>query len=303
MKLPSDPDELYIHVIEPLFEPLNKTPVDWKQVRARLPTGAVTTEHVDRLVVDGAAIHHGSLVINNGLELAGSAMLLVLGDLTITGGALSAPGAYSLILANSITVDRLHTSGDVIAFSTIKADLWWGSYNDHSTYTPQLTAQTYIVSDGRSDIIDQLSAKTKLADFELGDAQEIPKLDPGDDRSLRAFLGLTEVKVTLGTASPDEREALRSELAAALEIEDRIAKVKAIRVVYNQIKKRRLADLGDLLVDVIKLKVAPGSDWSLQDELELLAHLKRVDLLESLASMNLRGYENWIPGLVERARR
>ncbi len=44
-------------------------------------------------------------------------------------------------------------------------------------------------------------------------------------------------------------------------------------------------------------------DWSIQDELNLLAALGRADLLAALPQELNKDYEGWMPGLLEQARK
>ncbi len=305
MKLPSDADALYTKVIEPMFGPLNGERVPWKTLRAKLPAAQARSNETTRLVSSETTTYRGSLTISGGLELEDGVTFLVLGDLTIEGGAWLAVRDYSLLLVGGkLAVDKLYTRGDVIAFGGIRANLWWGARNDHSTYTPSLSATTYIASEDRGDVIDKLTAKTKLVGFDI-DAKlkkPFPKLDPKDEASIRALVGPAQVVRPAGRASASELSELRGRIGAALEVKDRTAHVKALRAVYAIIKKRKLAALGEALVAVIDAKSFEKSDWSLQDELELLAYLGRADLLEALPKKKLRGYESWIPRLLDEAR-
>ena len=70
MALPTNGDELYETVIEPLMTPLNAGRVDSRALRARLPAANAKKRTAGRLAVDDAVIHTGSLAIGKGVELA-----------------------------------------------------------------------------------------------------------------------------------------------------------------------------------------------------------------------------------------
>jgi hypothetical protein len=54
---------------------------------------------------------------------------------------------------------------------------------------------------------------------------------------------------------------------------------------------------------MIGAKCEAKNNWSLQDELQLLAKLGRDDLLQVLPADHLDGYEGWMPNLLKVARK
>lgn len=204
-----------------------------------------------------------------------------------------------VLVGGKLDVDKAHTSGEALVFGGIVADLWWGIGNDHSTYSPALTATTYVAAEDRGDIIGALKAKTKIVGFDV--RAKIAKKFPGDARTVIGGAKARPAKA--GTANAGEIEALRAELAAMWAIQDRIAKVEVMRAIYARVAKRKLADAGVLLVEMIETKRATKGDWSLQDELQLLAKLGRDDLLQALPPEHLEGYEGWMPNLLRVARK
>jgi hypothetical protein len=306
-KLPSDVDGLYL-LVEPLFVALNEKGVDYPALRAKFPPATRTSTRVRSPRVEDALVIRGSAVADKGIALDEGAALFVLGDLHVTGGLYSPPFGYSLLfVGGTLHVDRLHTSGDVLAFGGIHANLFWGSANDHSTYAPFLDAETYLATDDRGDVVCKLSATTKIVGFDVNAKlrKRFPELDAEDGDSIRAFVGLAAPKPRKAARSTAaENEAIRTEILAAWAIGERKSKVAALRAVYAKIKKRKLSDCGELLVEMIATKrvVAPDN-WSIQDELELLAALGRADLLAALPEKYGEGYEGWIPGLLEKARK
>lgn len=304
-KLPADPDALY-QLIEPMFGPLNAKRVDFAALRATLPPAAKTTKKLRATVIEDALVIPGSATIDS-VSLEDGAALVVLGDLRIEGGLYSPPFAYSLVVVGgSLEVDRVHTSGDVIAFGGIHAKLWWASHNDHSAYAPTLDADVYVASHDRTDVVGALTAREKLRGFDLDAklAARFTGLDPDSADSIRTFVGIAKPKPRkAGAMKEGALDAIRAELDAAWAMTERIPKVKAIRTVYATIKKKRLAACGELLVAMIaRKKEGRRDDWSIQDELELLATLRRADLLEALPKEHIEGYEGWMPGLLATAR-
>jgi hypothetical protein len=177
--------------------------------------------------------------------------------------------------------------------------LWWGIGNDHSTYAPTLTATTYIAAEDRGDILGTLKAKTKIVGFDV--SAQIAKKLPGDARAIIG--GAKPAVVKLVAAKEGELDTLRAELAAMWAMPERIPKVKVMREIYARIAKRKLAAAGPLLVEMITTKRVAKDDWSLQDELQLLAKLGRDDLLVSIPTEHLDGYEGWMPNLLAVARK
>lgn len=304
-KLPGDVDGLYA-LIEPMFGALNEPAPDYVSLRRRLPAATKTTKRLLATAIEDALVVRGSAVIDGGVELADGAALFVLGDLTVNGALYSLPHCYSfVVVGGAFTAERVHTCGDVIAFQGIRTKLWWARDNDYSAYAPMLDTDLYLATDGRHDIIGELRATTRSGEEHLV-RERHPELDPENVDSVRAFLGMAppkrpETKPVTTTAL----EAIRAELGAAWALPERIAKVKAVRAVYAKIKKRRLAGCGELLVEAIADKKGPrrAEDWSIQDELHLLADLGRLDLLKGIPQPLLEGYEGWMPGLFERARK
>jgi transposase-like protein len=79
------------------------------------------------------------------------------------------------------------------------------------------------------------------------------------------------------------------------------ADIKLMREAYATIGKQRIVAMVPVVVDAIRTKRA---GFSIQDELELLATLRAKDALQELASSKLpvmKGYENWMPGLLRTA--
>jgi hypothetical protein len=306
VKLPSDPDELWV-ALEPLFGKLSNGKPAFATLRATLPKAGATVKRAKALIVDGAQIVRGSLSVTDGVTLATNAMLVVLGDLTIRGGLWSDPHAFSaVIVGGTLDVDRAYTSGEALAFAGITAKLWWGIGNDHSTYTPALKTDLYIASDDRGDIVPSLKATKKIVAFDVRAklAKQFPKLDPDDETAMRELIGGARSKPFAGaTTKPGELDTLRAELATMWAMPERIPKVKVMRAIYANIAKRRLVEAGPLLLEMIARKHAARDDWSLQDELELLVKLRRADLLEAIPKQQLSGYESWMPGLLELARK
>jgi len=309
--LPEDPDELWV-AIEPMLATLStaKKP-DFATLRRTLPAAGRTAQEARALVVEDAQIVTGSLIVEDGLALRENAMLVVLGDLTVRGGLWSPPHQFSLVLVGgTLDLDRAHTSGEALVFGGITAQLWWGVGNDHSTYAPALISDIYIASEDRGDIVSKVTAKTTIVGFDVSAkiAKAFPKLDAADPEALRALIGgAAPAKPRTARAKTSELEALRAELAAAwalVEHDDgaRIAKVKVLRKIYATIAKRRLAEAGPLLVEMMAHKRAATS-WSLQDELELLARLGRADLIEALSEAELGGYANWRAHYLAQARK
>ena len=305
-KLPSDPDALYL-LVEPLFEPLNEPSPDFAALRTRLPAAKPTSKRLaKRTTIEEALVVEGSLVVEQGLELAEGAALVVLGDLKLAGGLFSPPEAYSLIVVGgTLELDRAHTEGDVLAFGGLRADVLWASDNDHSTYAPFLEANVYVARGGRGDVLRERRVREALVDEDVDAALQarFPGLDPRSPESIRAFVGL-EPKKKRPRPKPKagEIEALRAELEAAWALPTRREKVAALREVYKKIAKRRLAEGGELLVERLRAKREANDEWSIQDELDLLAALGRPDLLEALTTDELKGYEGWMEALLAKAR-
>ena len=287
--------------IEPMLGTLsNSKNPDFEALRATLPAAKKSTRKGKALTVEDVVIVEGSLSVQSGVTLTENAMLVVLGDLSIRGGLWSDAHTFTMVLVGGkLDVDKAYTSGEALVFGGIVADLWWGIGNDHSTYSPALTAQTYVAAEDRGDIVGALKAKTKIVGFDV--SAKIAKKFPGDPRTLIGGAKARQAKT--GTAKVGEIEALRAELAAMWAMQDRISKVKAMRAIYARIAKQKLADAGVLLVEMIETKRGARGDWSLQDELQLLAKLGRDDLLQVLPADHLDGYEGWMPNLLMIARK
>ncbi len=304
--LPSDPDALYV-LIEPLFGPLNEPGADFAALRARLPAAKSTTKRfAKRTTLEGALVVTGAAVFDRGVELAEGAALVVLGDLTITGGLLAPPQGYSLVVVGGmLVVDRAHTAGDVIAFGGVRAEAWWGSGNDCSTYAPWLEAKTYVASEDRGDVFGERRVGETFEGAQ-GLAAVRERLGVSDARSVESLRGFVGLSVAPKRAAPKakagEVEAMRAELEAAWALPTRREKVMAMRAAYAKIGKRRVPEFGELLVERMLAKRASGEDWSIQDELELLATLGRADLLVGLPAEVVAGWEGWMEGLIARAR-
>jgi hypothetical protein len=302
--LPRDPDALYARIHE-LYEPLNAKRVDHAALRNALPKATATTRKL-RGELEGAVVVAGSAVAEDGLALAENALLVVLGDLAIRGGLYSPLHVFSLVLVGGkLTADRMFTSGDVIAFGGLTATLYWAVGNDYATYAPVLVAGEYLAEDRHDVVGERRTEKSTVGrDLDAKLRKRFANLDPTNDDSIRAFIGgPTPAPTPKRTISAAERAALEAQLAAAWKIPDRVPKVAAIRAVYASIKKRRLADCGDLLVtDIVRARAARPK-FSIQDALELLAALGRDDLLLSIPTEHLEGYADWMPNLLKIARR
>ncbi len=294
-------DEFYTGFMEPFMNHASSSgAVDWAIWCEKLPApNRDDVTETGRLHVEELCVHQGSLSTTGGIEIHDGGILVVLGDLHVTGGVVAASGDYlAIVVRGQLCVDRLYVTGDVIALGGIEAELWWGRGNDYSTYTPRLKTNTYI-SEDRGDIIDTCTAQLRLEHADLPKHYE--SLDPTSDDSICDLLGLVRVPIAMSESQPGERTELAARLKAGWELQGRRDRIKAIRIVYATIKRGRLADLGEALVDMIERKATDTEDWSIQEELKLLADLRRVDLLESLPAKWLGGYQRWIPNLLARA--
>ena len=71
---------------------------------------------------------------------------------------------------------------------------------------------------------------------------------------------------------------------------------------FHRSVKRHLAEAGPLLVEMMAHKRA-ATEWSMQDELDLLARLGRADLIEALSEAELGGYATWRAHYLAQARK
>lgn len=301
--IPLDGDQVYTGFIEPFMNHTSSAgDVDWDTWCEKLP--APTHSDVaekGRLRVEEVSVYRGSLSIAGGLEIHDGGILVVLGDLHVAGGVFAASRDYlAIVVRGRLCVDRLYVTGDVIAVGGIKAELWWGRGNNYSTCAPKLETDTYI-TERRGDVIDTCAANLRL------EASDLPKhyenLDPRSYESISDFIRLVRMPIASSESEPGEREVLQAKLEAGWALPARRDRIKALRLVYATIKRGRLADLGEALVSVIERKAMDAGDWSIHEELELLADLRRPDLLESLPSQWLTGCQGRIPSLLARARK
>lgn len=308
--LSTDPDRFYADTLEPLFGPLNAPEVDFAALRAKLPKSNGKTTTRKAIVADDTtvSIHRGDLEVGS-VSLAEGGTVVVLGDCRVRDGVFSPLHAYSaLVVGGKLVVDRLHSSGDVVAFGGIHADVLWGSDNDHSTYAPHIDVSVFVASGDRSTIATKLVAKESIVGFDV-DAQIAARfagLDPKEDASIRDFCKIPKAKAKkAGMVTPELRDRLTGELVAA-RAAPRLEHVRRIRAVYATIKKQRLVDLGDVVLTQVLWKTRESTEsWSIQDELELLAALGHAELLERLRDDHadaLEGYRHWWKGLLETAR-
>lgn len=309
--LSTDPDSFYEETLEPLLGPLNEEAVDFSALRAKLPKAAGKTTKRAALAVDETtvAIHRGTLELGS-LTFTEGGILLVLGDCRVTGGVFAPPHVYTaLVVGGTLTVDRLHTSGDLVAFGGIQAEVLWGSGNDYSTYAPRVTANVLVASEDRSTVSPAIKAKASIVGFDVDAkiAKRFPGLDPKDDASIREFCKIPKSKTkAAGAVTPALRNELVAELVAARSA-PRLEHVKRVRAVYATIKKKHLVSLGDVLVTQVLWKTGESTEeWSVQDELQLLAALGRADLLVRLRDEYgeaLEGYDGWWPNLLAIAKK
>lgn len=301
-KLPAEPDALYV-AIEPILRGWSRPEPDLTALRALLPAPAAKVTKRRALVLDGALVTTGSLSIEGGLEMVEGAGLVVLGDLTVRGGMWSPLHGYSfLVVGGALDVDRACTSGDVVAFGGARFELYWAAGNDHSTFAPTLRATTY-VTDDRNDIA-AIEAPERIDGSDRDDVQARFGIDLDEDGALRRLIGGPKDRAFRpNEPKHGELAALAAALDAAWAIPERIPRVRRIREVYGDIKKRKLAAAGEILVAEIGRKHRDAEEWSIQDELELLAALRRADLLESLPPEQIGGWENWMPGLIGAAKK
>ncbi len=263
-------------------------PLDFTQARVQFAANDGSTTELTQLVlvknetmvVTGALIIHGPLVLSMG------AQLWVSGDCTVNGVIYSSGLQYSMLaVGGALRAKLIRSAGEIFALNGLTAETIIGLCHDHSTYASAVHCKTYIASD-RVDVIGELKAETRLTEpdaIEHGLALLFPGLYPrlpheneqAIDRRERAFF-------TAGL-KPPKPAAISDDEAAALRRDLQSSDPAVLREAHHVIRRKHLLSMTGALAASIRQRPEQSAE-----AVDLLSALGATDVLCSLLDGSVR---------------